>query len=278
MKKLVIILSLLTLLTIQTKATECSVKIFQEEKINLYLCQNYSAFQETRVLLFKARTKVLNDYIKDKIAKGELEDKKFEIQIYDQILSNVHLFLTQGRNGYFVTLSGYPSLQELKAIVDYFSKSDWKPIIIGAYDCENKKYENAEIANKRIFNFYQQNISTTTIPYQPFAIWEKEGVSLQYSGDSLKYVIDNIHLRFRPTSALPVKIKDRYLFFQSDSIFVLQDMQTIKKLNVEEPYSYNVSEFDTYVFPKWINICWGGKDNWVYSYSYDKNRFYKNKE
>ena len=57
------------------------------------------------VLSFLYPAKVLNDYIKDKIAKGELKDKKFEIQIYDRVLTYPHLELTQGKNGYFVYFS-----------------------------------------------------------------------------------------------------------------------------------------------------------------------------
>jgi hypothetical protein len=94
-KKRIIIISVLALFAMQAKATNCTDRIYQEEKINLYLCQNYTGFNETTALIFKARTKILNDYIKDKIAKGELEDKKFEIQIYDRILTNQHLVLTQ---------------------------------------------------------------------------------------------------------------------------------------------------------------------------------------
>ena len=145
MKK-IFILSLFALLSMQAKATECSGRIFQEEKINLYFCQNHSNFSETRALLFKAKTKVLNDYIKDKIAKGELEDKKFEIQIYDQILTH---------------------------------------------------------------------------------------------------------------------------------IFVVQNMQIIKSIKVE----FGIYEdFNVYLYPKWVNICWGGTDNWLYGYSYENNSFYKNEK
>jgi hypothetical protein len=282
MKKVIIILAAFLFGAIQAKATHCCDRIYQEEKINLFLCQNCSSFSETRALLFKARTKVLNDYIKDKIAKGELENKKFEIIISDELLSSLYLELTQGRNGYFVILSGspFPSLQELKAFVDYFAKPDWKPFIAGfSYQKENETQEEFEKRNntneQRISDFYKQNISTDSIHYQPFSIWEKDGVALHYSGDRLKYVINNTTLLFQTNATLPVKINDRYLFFHHDSIFVFQDMQTINTLTVEEPYCYDSSDFDVYVFPKWVNISWGGIDNLIYSYSYDKNKFYK---
>jgi hypothetical protein len=182
MKKLSTILILLLLIFCTTaKATECSDRIFREEKINLYLCQNHSDYSEERSLLYKARTKVLNDYIKNKIAEGKLKDKKFEIQIYDRLLTSPQLILTQGKNGYFVTLTGFPSLQQLLTIVDYFSKPDWKPFL--AYDYEKESMDDIQ---RRIDRFHRQNAKSEDFSYSPFTILEKSGVSWEYSGDSLK--------------------------------------------------------------------------------------------
>ena len=139
MKRYAIALFLFTLCT-TAKATFCVDRIYQEEKVNLYLCQNHTCFNETRSLLFKARTKVLNDYIKDKITKGVLRDKRFEIQINE---------------------------------------------------------------------------------------------------------------------------------------FVVQNMQTIQSTAIDKLWKDTSEDFDIHVFPKWVNICYGGKENWIYSYSYDKNKFYE---
>jgi len=62
--------------------------------------------------------------------------------------------------------------------------------------------------------------------------------------------------------------------FQSDSIFVLQGQEIIKTLQIEKPIT---EDYDIYVYEKWVSICNGGIDNWVYSYSYDKNKFHKRK-
>ncbi len=44
---------LFVLLFSQTiKATECIEKTFKEEHLNIYLCQNYTNYNETRTLLF----------------------------------------------------------------------------------------------------------------------------------------------------------------------------------------------------------------------------------
>ena len=119
-----ILLFILLTFVIVAQATECVDRVFQENKVNLYLCQNYSNYNETTSLLFKARTKVLNDYINEKIKSGQLKDKKFEIQIYDQVLTYRQLELTQGKNGYFINLSGFPTLEQLVIFVGYFTEPD----------------------------------------------------------------------------------------------------------------------------------------------------------
>ena len=165
-------------------------------------------------------------------------------------------------------------MQELITIVNYFAKADWKPVLLG----DDFYTVGGEVIRRRINNFFRQNAVTEIFPYQPFSIWEKDRISLQYSGDSLRYFINDSLVPFRVNSNLPVTIRDRHLFFQQDSIFVIQDMQTIKSIAIDKSWKDTSEDFDIYVFPKWVNICWGGKDNWVYSYSYDKNRFYKNRK
>jgi len=122
-----------SLLSLTTWATECVDKTFKEEYVNIYLCQNYSNYNETRTLLFKARTKILNDYIGEKIKSGQLQNKKIEIQIYDPVLTYNHLNISQGKNGYFVTYSGFATIQQLKIFIDYFADPNWKPFFTSDY-------------------------------------------------------------------------------------------------------------------------------------------------
>ena len=288
MKKTIIILSafLFSFFYTTTNATNCSPRILQEEKINFALCDNYGRCGERTYILFKARVKVLNDYIKDKIAKGELEDKKFEIDIYDPVYLP-YMELTQGKNGYFVNMSGqsYPTLEELITIVDYFAKPDWKPFIV---DFSPKRNDETDEAAGRRYRFNVQKTSNLyksgegrePYSYQPFTIWEKDGVSLEYSGDSLKYAINGVAVPFKVNATLPVKIQDRYLFFEEEYIYVVQDMETIKTFEIDKTYleSHTGKDNVVYVHSKWVNICWhSDMDSWFYSYSYDKNRFYSKK-
>ncbi len=257
---------------------EEKIVIYKEEKLNICIsfCERYFSFNDAYPLLYKARVKVLNDYILDKITKGELEDKKFEIQIYCDLWRTwpereTFLNLTQGKNGYFVSTSRFLSLQEFKTIVDNFANPDWKPFL----KPERKNYiqlDYLEILEKKVDDFFKQNTQNETIIYQPFLVWEKDGVSLEYSGDSLRYLFNNIPFQFSASQSLPVKIQDRYLFFQQDSIFVVQDMEIIKSVGVN-PRFQKFHKIE--VFMKWVNIFDTGHSNsCIYSYSYDKNKFY----
>ena len=265
--KAVVILCLFALTARQAEAVNCIYSFFQKEKINVAFCQNHLYAPEIRALLYKAKTMILNDYIKDKIAKGELQDKKFEIQIRDETVTPYHFELTQGRNGYFVSFSWFPTLRELKTIVDYFSSPDWKPFVV----CDFESNKDFKTASKRVYDFFKQYTTADTITYQPFTVWEKDGVSLQYANGSLRYLIDGVPLPFKADAHLPVKIQDRHLFFQQDSIFVVQDMQIIKKIKRDDNH---YDDINVQVHSKWVNICW--HVDWIFSYSYDNNKFYKN--
>jgi hypothetical protein len=232
------------------------------------LCQNYTNYNETRTLLFKARAKILNDYIGEKIKSGQLQNKKIEIQLYDPVLTYSHLNISQGKNGYFVTYSGFATIEQLKIFIDYFADSNWIPFFTSDY-----QKVNGESIAKQIDKFFLDN-KTTEITMTQLNVWSLSNLRLEYLNDTLKYFVNSIELDIAPTSSLPIKINDRFLLFQSDTIFVLQGQEIIKTLKIDNPIT---EDYDIYVYEKWVNICNGGKDNWIYSYSYDKNKFHKRK-
>lgn len=162
-------------------------------------------------ILYEARTKVLNNYIKDKIARGELQDKKFEISIYSPIYMR-YMNLTQEDDRYLVSISGipYPTLAQLMTVVDYFAKPDWKPFIV---DFTPKRSESE---HNKTLDFFETDTGYAPYTYQPFTIWKREDISLEYSGDSLRYLIGEKPLSFQVNATLPIKIKDRYLFLNAN--------------------------------------------------------------
>jgi hypothetical protein len=230
--------------------------------------------------LFQARTKAINEYIKDKIAKGELQDKKFEIKILDPVLSSTHLELTQGKNSYFVIHTGmeYPTLQQLMAFVDYFAKPEWKSFSEGFHinnEETDEEWEKRTGAVMRRINSIRNSNKDMPAVHQIFAIWENDGVSVEYAGDSLRFSIGGTVFPLQVLFPLPVKIQDRYLLFQNDSIVVLQDTKIIQTFNIEKaPLDEDIR---VVTHQKWVNIIFDGdKDDWVYSYSYDKNTLHVN--
>ena len=284
--KRVLTLLLLVFYITAVKATNCEPRIFQEEKINLEICDNYDYSGERLYILFEARTKVLNDYIKDKIARGELQDKKFEFSIYPSFFVR-YLNLTQEENSYLVGISGipYPTLAQLMTVVDYFAKPDWEPFTVEV-DRPKRDDETVEAAKKRyeadnnkIHDFFKSAAGYVPHAYQPFTVWKRDGISLEYSGDSLRYLIGKKPLLFQVNATLPVKIKDRYLFFEREQIFVVQDMRIIKTHKIEELLT---GDYKVHIHSNWVNIYEtydsDDEDRWDYSYSYDKNQFYEHRK
>lgn len=266
-----LLLILFAAIAINAKATFCIDWIYQGEYINFYLCQNHSSYNKTRALLFEGKAKFLSEYIKDKIEKGELQNKKFELSIHDSNLTYPRLDLSQNENGYFIDISGYPSIKELIIIVDYFAKRDWQPFFTG-------DWQKVDV-QKQMGDFFEaQNISNIANPiYSPITIWEENNIELRYhtEADAAYYYVagkkvENIY----PTSSLPVQIKDRVIFFEDEKITVMENNKIIKTFSTK---GNNVMEdYDVYAYNDWVNICWGGEDNWLYCYSYAKNQFTSN--
>ncbi|MFK7746788.1 MAG: hypothetical protein AB8B65_00210 [Kordia sp.] len=209
----------------------------------------------------------MNTYISDQIEKSLLQYKKFEIQIYDAVLTHPHIELTQGKNGYFVSISGFPTLEKLVSIVDYFSKPNWQPFIVGV-----TSNTNSDVVAEQIVDFYKANARSIPFPKNSFSVWNQDDIYLKYMNDRLQYYTNETLLPIEATSSLPVKINDRFLLFERGMIFVLKEQKISKKLKIDTPIS---EDYDTYQYNTWVNICNGGEHNWHYSYSYTENRFYK---
>ena len=287
MKKITLLLLIFAFYT-TAKASHCAEWTFQKEHINLFLCQNASTINgrnRERALLFRAKTIALNELIKNKIENGQLENKRFEIQIWCSMLSPRRLELTQGRNGYFATMSfeEFPSMEKLIIIVNSFANPDWQPLISffnhrrhGETEEESYRRWNADI--RRIDNFFAQNAITEPVEFSPVTVWEHDGIALELTSDGLRYAIDGERLSFLADIwHSPVRIGNRFLFFQQDwrytvRIHVVENREVIQVLETStEPLT--VDELEVEVGSKWVNIgSWRG---WVYSYSYEENRFFR---
>jgi len=211
-----------SLLSQTVKATECVEKTFKEEHLNIYLCQNYSNYNETRTLLFKARAQILNDYIAMKIQSGQLQNKKIEIQLYDPLLTYNYLNISQGKKGYFVTYSGFASIQQLKTFIDYFTDPNWKPFFTSDFE-----KVSSETISKQIEQFFLDN-KTSKIEASQLNVWSLDHLKLDYLNDTLQYFVQASALPIAASSSLPIKIKDRYLLFQTTLFLCLKAKKSFR--------------------------------------------------
>lgn len=257
-----LILCLLLLNANMLLATEGVKSVFKFRYVKLSLTQNYSSFRETRNLLFKGRAQLLNDVIAKKIASGKLKNLKFNIQLYDAVISRPQLIIRQHPKRCEIILSGYSSIQQLYSIVAYACTHKEKLEYIG------------EGAEERINQFYTRYAKPTDLfTANSITVWSKSGLSVRYTADSLQYRFNNVSLNYAANTNLPLKIKDRFLVFTNNAIFVIKQGKQIATIKLQEPAN---ADFDCNVYTGWVNVCDAGPQNWLYSYSYKQNHFFKN--
>ena len=179
-------------------------------------------------------------------------------QVYTQLSQN----LQQITKGSLIPTE----LAQLKTFIDYFTDPNWKPFFTSDFE-----KVSSETISKQIEQFFLDN-KTSKIEASQLNVWSLDHLKLDYLNDTLQYFVQASALPIAASSSLPIKIKDRYLLFQNDSIFVLKGQEIIQTLRIEKPIT---EDYDIYVYAKWVNICNGGQDNWVYSYSYEKNKFHQ---
>ena len=301
MKKIAIILIIFAFCT-AAKATVDILYLFEHEKIRLSLVKldvdcGFVYWHH------KGLAKVLNDYIKEKIANGKLENKRFEVQIettnHRTWSEYAGLQLTQGRNGYFVSYicwvsweenRGRTSLEHMRAIVHSFTNPDWQPVLYPYWGNTAPGLNPREmdfdwdVHTRNIARFFEQNTVNEPFEFEPVTVWEiGDGVSMVFTVDGLRYAINGELLALAPETfggwrqgfTLPIRIRDRFLFFQHDGIHVVEDMQTISTFSTFEWEGYDfIHRHSIDVHPKWINIHWGFERGGIWSYSYEQNRFF----
>ena len=289
MKKTAIIILTIFAFSTTAKATApiYTDYVFEHEKVRLFL-RVESRECKFLPLHHKGLAKALNDYIKNKIANGKLENKRFEVQVWSLKWSNEcpvpELQLTQGRNGYFVTMNiGRTSWENMRAIVHSFANPYWQPVLLPHPNWWSN-HNNFDVAtaaiDRKISIFFEQNAISESFEFEPVRVWERDGASLEFTVDGLRYAINGEVLSLFPTHrTLPVRIHDRFLFFQENGIHVVEDMQTVKifEFDRENVNSWNRDYFRADVHPKWVNIHWirwDDSSSGIWSYSYEQNRFF----
>ena len=179
----------------------------------------------------------------------------------------------------------------MRTIVHYFANPDWQPVLL-PYLGNNSLYDMIDITSldfaavsRQISRFFEQNTVNEVFAFKPVTVWERDGVSLEFSSTGLRYAIYGEPLSLVPTfGAMPVRIHNRFLFFQRNIVnncvyeagivHVVEDMQTIKTWESGSLWSSYTVFWDVEVHSKWVNFS-NCLDRWSYSYSYEQNRFFR---
>ncbi|MCC8154971.1 MAG: hypothetical protein LIP01_12700 [Tannerellaceae bacterium] len=251
------------------------------DRVSICLSLNHATAPEHVCLLYKARLEIMGEYIQQKINTGQLEDKRFKIYCSDPVMPMIHLILIQDKDGYYIQMYDFPSLQDLLAYVDYFVQAGQKPF--EAY-MEERSEEDYEKCVSMIENFYKKYIPAYDVDSFPREMWQLDHIQICYADEKLHYRIYDEVFPVPVNANLPVKIQDRYLLFdfrtEADRIIhVLEGNRIIKTFSFSFADYGHPQDLRINIYPGWVNINYphGDEKNWLVSYSYNKNTFYKNK-
>ncbi|NDV65841.1 hypothetical protein [Bacteroides sp. 224] len=256
------------------QATDCSYHYFIEKHVNLSVCRNHGRFSTFDILYYKGAAKSLSDYIAIRIKQGELENKNFEIELYDPILSQPQLLLTQGKKGYHI-MAQHLRIEQLMQLADEFSKPEFKILnlnVANLYGEENEKQYNRIISQME--NILDRELSTDmkNVLTKTHTLWEQGALKIQYAKGELYYELHGKRLNEQVNGGMPGVIQNRYILQLPKHFVVYEDSLLCKKIEIDNSDIW-YGDMSVEVTGKWINFLYW--DEYRYSYSYDKNRFYK---
>lgn len=269
MKRFLILMTILLTASL-LKATVCIDRYFSEKHINTYLCQNHSGYNASRTMLYKERTKRLNSFIADLITEGKLEDKKVELHIYDQALTYNYATVSKNKRAYFISCSGFVSFGELAKMIYYFAQPDWTSFEYNpekVKDCDKTRERFRSLINK----YPLPDLSKYT--FKKSIVKQLAEVELVYQNDKFFYTCNGKKLKYKTNANFPVRINDRYLFVQSDSLFIYgngKELLAFGRNPLETTEDFSAIQ----VYSKWINIGYS-QNSYSYTYSYLENKIYK---
>jgi hypothetical protein len=220
-----------------SNATECVGKTFEFKNFDFYLCQNYSEYKYIYDLLYEARAKQLNNIIENLKKQGRLKNKKIYLEVMSPDFGKAETQVFEDSNTYYIQAYNYPNLHKLAHI--FYDLAQIKPIP-----------------------------KTLDLPVN--TLWELDDIKLQYQHDELYYYHHSKLLKYKPESNLPIKMKDVFLFFDSDSIFVYRKNEEIQSFKiteyVSEDFVIDKNENQVVLKNHWLLNC-------HYVYDYEKNEF-----
>ena len=272
---------LLLLANAGLRATECVDRYFNWPHLELRFCQNGNNYHETRVRLYQGRSEMLNRYIESLIAKGRLSDKKFIVEIDDQILTYPRLELTWNDTGHHVYVSGFPDLQLLANYVLYFTQAKKTPV---RFDWN--RYNVPNLDNEKSIDSLNRSLKKADISAlrkEKRCVWKQDEAELIYTNERVYYTLNGKKIPVRANAGTPVKADELWLFVQKDSAFVYKNgVRTVSFAIPKEDEMYE--DYGVGIRNGRVDFCWGGcPSNWpnlmgnvMFYYSRSENRFYVN--
>jgi len=261
---------ILFVFSVNSGATEREYHNYIYSNLNFSFCYNFTSYDPVEYLYYKGLTTLLNEYIREKIENGDLDNKKFEIQAGCTIFGIYPAIeISRNKNGYFVFIHGDTNFNQLVRIISYFVSSDWKSF---CYDYENV---NPKVALKIFNTVLDKIVGTPLLEFnkKSVKVWEVGSLQIMYKPDELFYQFNGNLLNFKPSNPLPAKLHNRYFYIIHNKIQVVEEDKIILEQTIPDyddimPYYYRMESYR-----KWLNVYYRGDP--ILSYSYEKNRLYK---
>lgn len=262
---------------ISSHATVCADRFFIEQHVTLGICKNHARGLAEAALYYKGVAKALNDYVAIRIERGEFKNKRFDIYMLDPCLTRPHCELVQNAKTYFIRTGETKSLMELMCLIDEFTQPGFTAIDLGLMEYSgdeeyDRKLRQLERFEKRVFSKVLLQADMDTIRNRPYLTFQKDKLKLVFQNDKVKCFIGDTEIPHNLIGT-PWVIRDRYIFQECGVFKVYQDAALIKTFRYQKKDAWDCEYMGyTEVYNRWVNFDEYGEV--IFSYSYDKNRFY----
>ncbi len=228
----------------------------------------------------------LNDYVKEKILQGALQDKPVVYDIYFSNLKRERFFIEVYETPVSYRIYIHPSLaqplilnyEELIQVIDYFAHPEFEPFYCGRPGegneevCRDILLRNIrslaghqpapEKETYEVYSIGDLSIRYHNQEFRAFTAEEETGVCLDPSG----YAISQ-----------PIQSGNHIFFMDGHHFYVYEGNQLLHKIKIEHSLSdeaplSNVMCYKRY--PDWINFNPYHPEYTSYSYCYSRNRLY----
>jgi hypothetical protein len=260
---------LFCIVAFSAKATECTLREFIHPHIHFTLCQNYSNYSEIRTLHFQHSISLLEKWWTQSVPLSKRGKVKFNIELLDDILTWNHLQIERFGDSCAIRVSGFVTIEQLAAYMNYCVSPTFQPMLFNK-SLSRKSGDSLRNAQETALRrFYSPALKKFSDANKE--LWRGDIYSLRYGGDTLWYACNDAVLRVKPTSTLPYKVKDRWLFFEPERFIVIKGCNVLMEEKLKEDFvqynDYRIKELNGDVSIEY------GNELHYYLYNYAENSF-----